>query len=103
MAKTVTAVGGVELVLSRSEAARRYHLMPSRIGDLIVLGDKDTVFGELTLSTSELPSHREYCAYRSLHEMDVPLVIHNARPKLAGEDFHYNWELALVISRVRAS
>jgi hypothetical protein len=28
---------GVEAVLTRSEAGKRYHLMASRIGDLIVL------------------------------------------------------------------
>src|SRR5262249_52949597 len=38
---------GVERVMTRDQAARAFHLMPSRIGDLVVLGDRDTVFGEL--------------------------------------------------------
>jgi phosphonoacetate hydrolase len=59
---------------------------------LIVLGDTDTVFGELDRPSEPLPP--EYRAHGSLHEMDVPLVIHNAHAKLTAEDFHYNWELA---------
>jgi phosphonoacetate hydrolase len=92
VAKVLTGLEGVELVLPRSEAAERYHLMASRIGDLIVLGDTDTVFGELDGPSERLPP--EYRSHGSLHEMDVPLVIHNAQTKLAAEDFHYNWELA---------
>jgi phosphonoacetate hydrolase len=40
---------GVEEVLSRDEAAARFRLMPERIGELMVLGDRDTVFGEQDL------------------------------------------------------
>ena len=65
---------------------------PTSMEDLIVLGDTDTVFGALDGPSERLP--REYRSHGSLHEMDVPLVIHNAQAKLAAEDFHYNWELA---------
>jgi len=92
VAKALTALKGVELVLSRSEAAERYHLMASRIGDLAVLGDKDTVFGELDSTSERLPP--EYRNHGSLHEMDVPLVIYNAQTKLTAEDFHHNLDLA---------
>ena len=88
----MTGLECVELVLPRSEAAKRYHLMASRIGDLIVLGDHDTVFGELDGQSEHLPP--EYRSHGSLHEMDVPLVIYNAQAKLSAEDFRYNWELA---------
>src|SRR5579862_569002 len=73
VAKTILTLDGVESVLTRSEAARRYHLMPTRIGDLIVLGDRDTVFGELDSESEPLPP--AYRAHGSLHEMQVPLVI----------------------------
>jgi phosphonoacetate hydrolase len=92
VAKALTGIEGVELVLPRSEAAQRYHLMASRIGDLIVLGDTDTVFGDLSVPSEPLPL--EYRAHGSLHEMDIPLVIYNALAKLSAEDFRYNWELA---------
>ena len=74
------------------EAAKRFHLMASRIGDLIVLGDRDTVFGELDAPSEPLPP--EYRAHGSMHEMDVPLVIYNAHVQLKPEEFQYNRDLA---------
>ena len=41
--------------MTRDEAARRFHLMPERIGELVVLGDKDTVFGETETEVETLP------------------------------------------------
>jgi phosphonoacetate hydrolase len=46
---------GVQLVLTRSQAAQEFNLMPSRIGDLVVLGDRDTVFGDLETAVEVLP------------------------------------------------
>jgi phosphonoacetate hydrolase len=92
VSRTLHSLEGVEAVLTRSEAAKRYHLMASRIGDLIVLGDRDTVFGELDSEFEKLPA--DYRAHGSLHEMDVPLLICNAHAKLTAENFQYNWELA---------
>jgi phosphonoacetate hydrolase len=92
VAKVLTSVEGVESVLTRSEAAKRFHLMASRIGDLIVLGDRDTVFGELDAPSEALPA--EYRTHGSLHEMDVPLVIYNAHVQLKPEEFQYNRDLA---------
>src|SRR6201994_4310242 len=40
----LSGLEGVEAVLTRAEAVETYNLMASRIGDLVVLGDKDTVF-----------------------------------------------------------
>jgi phosphonoacetate hydrolase len=92
VAEILISLEGVETVLTRSEAAKRYHLMSSRIGDLIVLGDRDTVFGELDSEYESLPS--DYRAHGSLHEMDVPLVIYNAQDMPNAEKFHHNWQLA---------
>ena len=44
--KILKGLDGVEAVLTRDEAARKFHLMPERIGELVVLGDRETVFGE---------------------------------------------------------
>ncbi len=92
VSKTLSGLPGVESVLTRSEAATRYHLMASRIGDLVVLGDRETVFGDLESESETLPP--EYRSHGSLHEMDVPLIIHNAEPRLSPEEFQYNWQLA---------
>jgi phosphonoacetate hydrolase len=92
VARVLTGTDGVETVLTRSEAAKRYHLMASRIGDLIVLGDRDTVFGELDAQSEPLAA--EYRTHGSLHEMDVPLLIYNAHVQLKPEEFQYNRDLA---------
>jgi len=92
VARTISGLEGVEVVLTRSEAVKRYHLMASRIGDLVVLGDQNTVFGELDTEQEALPP--DYRSHGSLHEMDVPLVIHNADIKLPAEKFRYNRDLA---------
>ncbi|MFI5309788.1 MAG: alkaline phosphatase family protein [Gemmatimonadales bacterium] len=90
--KILSALPGVELVLSRTEAARRFHLMPSRIGQLAVFGDIDTVFGELDgEETRELPA--AYRSHGSLHETDTPLVIHNAEGVPATGYFTHNHDL----------
>ena len=53
---------GIEAVRDAEEAARDFGLMPDRIGELVVTGDRDTVFGELQTdleeSGSELPLAR---------------------------------------------
>src|ERR1700733_66896 len=92
VAQVLSAIDGVESVLTRSEAARRFHLMASRIGDLVVLGDRDTVFGELDSESEALPA--EYRAHGSLHEVDVPSVIYNCDAKLPGDDLRSNRDLA---------
>jgi phosphonoacetate hydrolase len=66
-------------------------LMASRIGDLVVLGDRDTAFGQLESESEPLP--QEYRTHGSLYEMDVPLIIHNSQARLSAGDFQYNWHL----------
>jgi phosphonoacetate hydrolase len=99
VARTISGLEGVEVVLTRSEAVKRYHLMASRIGDLVVLGDQNTVFGELDTEQEALPP--DYRSHGSLHEMDVPLVIHNADIKLPTEKFRYNRDLASWVYKSR--
>lgn len=67
---------GVELVLPRTEAASRFRLMADRIGDLVVCGDQETVFGELSDEYEALPEG--YRSHGSLHEQRVPAIVWNA-------------------------
>jgi phosphonoacetate hydrolase len=83
---------GVEAVLTRQEAARRFHLMPERIGELIVLGDKDTVFGDLEDDHEALPPTLR--THGSLHETEVPLIIYNASGAVPPADqLRYNFDM----------
>jgi phosphonoacetate hydrolase len=83
---------GVESVFSRSEAARRFHLMPERIGELAVFGDADTVFGDLSSECETLPP--AYRSHGSPHDTEVPLFLHNAHGAPGPEYFAHNLDLA---------
>jgi phosphonoacetate hydrolase len=91
-AAVIEKLPGVQQVLPRTEAARRFRLMPSRIGELVVLGDGNTVFGSLDSETVDLPA--EYRSHGSLDEAKVPLVIHNAAHAPAAGFFRSNVDLA---------
>lgn len=87
----VSAVPGVERILTREEAAKEFHLMASRIGHLMVLGDKDTVFGELDDVKENFPGLR---SHGSLHEIDIPLFVYNAKGAPSADYFQHNLDLA---------
>lgn len=86
-------VGTALRVLTRSEAPRQFRLMPDRIGDMFVLGDRDIMFGDLQTRAERLPpTHR---AHGSLHEMDLPLTIYDYLGPLAKtEELERNFQLA---------
>jgi phosphonoacetate hydrolase len=90
--ETILQLEGIEEVLTKQEAASRFHLMRERIGDLVVLGDKDTVFGELGTAMEVLePGYR---SHGSLHESEVPLLIFNHSADLPPpEEFRANLDL----------
>lgn len=83
---------GVDDALSQPEAARRFHLMPERIGDLVVLADRDTVFGDLDQPEEALAVR--YRNHGSLYEQAIPLILYGydgALPLAA--DFKMNFDL----------
>ncbi|MBF0557920.1 MAG: alkaline phosphatase family protein [Nitrospirae bacterium] len=83
---------GVEDVITREEAMRRFRLPGDYIGDLMVLGDKDTVFGDMEREREDLPP--AFRAHGSLHESDVPLLIHGwQNPLPESEYFTHNLHL----------
>ena len=93
VSEIIQGLEGVEGVLTRDEAARRYHLVPERVGDFTVLGDRDTMFGDMDTMYEELPP--TYRAHGSLHEMDLPLLIYNFDGELPPADtFRANKDLA---------
>lgn len=82
---------GMEEVLTREEAVQRFNTMSSRIGDLVVLGDKTTVFGNLDTEKEQLEEN--YRTHGSLHEAEIPLIIYNAKNNPKAEYFNYNMDL----------
>lgn len=97
VADALSGLTGVEAVLSRAEAARQYHLMPERIGDLAVFADRDTVFGDLDQEMESLPP--SYRSHGSRHELEVPLFVFNATAAPAPEFFVNNFDLARWVYR----
>ena len=87
----VAGVRGVERILTRDDAAREFKLMAPRIGQLMVLGDKDTVFGELDDQRESFPGLR---SHGSLHELDIPLFVYNAKNAPSSDYFNHNLDLA---------
>ena len=82
--ETLGQTPGVEEVYASAEAASKFHLHPDRIGDILVLGDRDTVFGELP--ETEMPVAIR--SHGSCHESDVPIIGYNSR--WSADDFRYN-------------
>jgi phosphonoacetate hydrolase len=73
----LTGLPGIERVLTRGDAAVEFRLHPDRIGDLVVLGDTSTVFGDLEPGTEWERLPLEYRSHGSLHETRVPLYACN--------------------------
>ena len=88
----IQGLKGVEQVISREAAARDYKLMKSRIGDLVVWGDETTVFGEMEAEHEDFPTGLR--SHGSLHELDIPLFVHNAKGAPSGDYFEHNLDLA---------
>ncbi len=76
-AEFLRSLEGVDAVLPRAEAAARFHLMAERIGELVVLADIDTVFGDLAVPSEELGAG--YRNHGSLYEAAIPLIIGGAK------------------------
>ena len=91
MRDIVSSVKGVERIVTREDAAQEFKLMASRIGDLVVIGDKDTVFGELDDEKEAFPGLR---SHGSLHETEIPLFVYNATNAPSAAYYNHNLDLA---------
>ena len=89
----ILGLKGVDEIITRDEAANRFHLMPGRIGDFVVLGDSTTVFGYLEQGESEELAST-YRSHGSLYEARVPLFVYNARHAPPPSYFSANYKLA---------
>jgi phosphonoacetate hydrolase len=89
---------GVERIVDAADAAREFRTDPARIGDLVVFGDRETMFGEMERPFEELPS--TYRAHGSMHEMDLPLIVYNYRHPLPPPAFfRHNLDLTRFLFR----
>ncbi len=84
---------GVEGVYGREQAAAELRLNYDRIGDLVVTGDVDTVFGpkELADSWEDTGAGRGLRSHASAHEQDIPIIGCNG--DFAGFSFKENRDI----------
>jgi phosphonoacetate hydrolase len=75
---------GIELALTREQAAERFELPADRIGDLVVVAERNVVLGTSTsrhdLSQLELPLR----SHGGISEQRVPLVLNRRIDGLDG-------------------
>jgi phosphonoacetate hydrolase len=80
--KRLAALKGMELVLSREQAAERFELPPDRIGDIVAVSERFTVIGTSAsrhdLSALEVPLR----SHGGMSEQRVPLIVNRALPGL---------------------
>ena len=81
--KGLRDVDGIEEILTREEAAKKYKLNPYRIGDLWVTAVKDVVFGHSKEEREKLAP--DYRSHGSAHELDIPGFIYRYAGKLPHE------------------
>lgn len=94
---------GVERVYDRQEAAEELRLRYDRIGDLVVTGDAETVFGPKSLEGSwdDTGAGRGLRSHASAHEQAIPII--GANGDFDGFEFRENRDIGrYVFERVLA-
>ena len=92
---------GVERVFTRAEAVEELRLNYDRIGDLVVTGDSQTVFGpkELSDTWNDTGAGSGLRSHASAYEQDVPII--GCDGDFDGFDFSENRDLGrYVFNRV---
>jgi phosphonoacetate hydrolase len=95
-ADILASLDGVEEVIPRAQAAARFALDPTRMGDFAVLADRRSVFGDLATETEDLPPG--YRSHGSCYEREVPLIRWNAPGLTPGPEPSMNWHLLLPLA-----
>lgn len=83
-------ISGVEEVYTAEDAVQQFHLHKDRIGDIFLLADKDTVFGELNVASESISIR----SHGSRHESYVPIIGYNSPYSVS--DFNYNLDIGRI-------
>lgn len=78
---------GIEEVYSAQEAAQEFQLHLDRIGDIFLLADKQTVFGELQIAEESISIR----SHGSRYESYVPIIGYNS--PWSKSDFEFNLDI----------
>ena len=88
LASRIAALRGIELVLTRPEAARRFELPADRIGDLVVIAERPVVIGSAAAKHDLSGLDAPLRSHGGLSEQQVPLVMNR---RFAGLDVNRRW------------
>ena len=88
LAERIAALRGIEVVLTRPEAARRFELPANRIGDLVVVAERPVVIGGAAAKHDLSGLDAPLRSHGGLSEQQVPLVMNR---RFAGLDLNRRW------------
>ncbi|HEY1874894.1 MAG TPA: phosphonoacetate hydrolase [Steroidobacteraceae bacterium] len=88
LAPRIAALRGIELVLTRADAAQRFELPTDRIGDLVVIGERAVVIGGAAAKHDLSGLDAPLRSHGGLSEQQVPLVMNR---RIAGLDVNRRW------------
>ena len=102
VAKRLAELPGIELVVERAEACRRFELPPDRMGDLVVVSERHTVVGTAAAKHDLSGLDAPLRSHGGLSEQRVPLLV-NRRTTLAPDARLRNFDaFDLALNRVTA-
>ena len=82
---------GIEVVAPRVEAARRFELPADRIGDLVVVSERDTVLGSARSRHDLTQLDRPLRSHGGIAEQRVPLILNRRLPAGIADDPVRRW------------
>ena len=88
LAARIAALRGIEQVLARADAARRFELPADRIGDLVVIAERAVVVGGAAAKHDLSGLDAPLRSHGGLSEQQVPLVMNRSMPRL---DVNRRW------------
>ena len=88
VAERIAALRGIELVLTRADAARRFELPADRIGDLVVIAERAVVIGGAAAKHDLSGLDAPLRSHGGLSEQRVPLIMNR---RFAGLDVDRRW------------
>ena len=88
LAERIAALRGIELVLTRTEAAHRFELPADRIGDLVVVSARSVTLGSAAAKHDLSGLDAPLRSHGGLSEQPVPLVMNR---RIANLDTNRRW------------
>jgi len=100
--KRLSELPGIEVVLERAEACRRFELPPDRMGDLVVVSERHTVVGTAAAKHDLSGLDAPLRSHGGLSEQRVPLLV-NRRTSVPADTRLRNFDaFDLALNRVTA-